>query len=66
MLYDIVLVVSFKGWPAVAQIWLMENHFWDRKITEEEVISSFTWYQLAPTRERTMSGGCPLPGVRCS
>ncbi|KAJ8368178.1 hypothetical protein SKAU_G00082060 [Synaphobranchus kaupii] len=29
MLYDIVPVVSFKGWPAVAQSWLMENHFWD-------------------------------------
>ena len=41
MLYDIVLMVSFKCWPAVAQIWLMEDHFWDRKITEEEVISGF-------------------------
>ncbi|XP_067880024.1 nucleotidyltransferase MB21D2-like [Heterodontus francisci] len=41
MLYDIVPVVSFKGWPAVAQNWLMENHFWDGKITEEEVISGF-------------------------
>ena len=34
-------MVSFKCWPAVAQIWLMEDHFWDRKITEEEVISGF-------------------------
>ncbi|KAL4648485.1 protein MB21D2 [Arapaima gigas] len=41
MLYDIVPVVSFRGWPAVAQSWLMENHFWDGKITEEEVISGF-------------------------
>ncbi|XP_055501784.1 nucleotidyltransferase MB21D2-like [Leucoraja erinacea] len=41
VLYDIVPVVSFKGWPAVAQSWLMENHFWDGKITEEEVISGF-------------------------
>ncbi len=41
MLYDIVPVVSFKGWPAIAQSWLMENHFWDGKITEEEVISGF-------------------------
>ncbi|XP_077579464.1 nucleotidyltransferase MB21D2 [Stigmatopora nigra] len=41
MLYDVVPVVSFKGWPAVAQSWLMENHFWDGKITEEEVISGF-------------------------
>ncbi|XP_051874753.1 nucleotidyltransferase MB21D2-like [Pristis pectinata] len=40
-LYDIIPVVSFKGWPAVAQSWLMENHFWDGKITEEEVISGF-------------------------
>ncbi|XP_076837929.1 nucleotidyltransferase MB21D2 isoform X1 [Brachyhypopomus gauderio] len=46
MLYDIVPVVSFKGWPAVAQSWLMENHFWDGKITEEEVISGF---YLLPT-----------------
>ncbi|XP_064408837.1 nucleotidyltransferase MB21D2 [Latimeria chalumnae] len=41
MLYDIVPVVSFKGWPAVAQSWLTENHFWDGKITEEEAISGF-------------------------
>uniref|UniRef100_UPI00398EFC32 nucleotidyltransferase MB21D2-like isoform X2 n=1 Tax=Pristiophorus japonicus TaxID=55135 RepID=UPI00398EFC32 len=41
LLYDIVPVVSFKGWPAVAQNWLTENHFWDGKITEEEVISGF-------------------------
>lgn len=41
ILYDIVPVVSFKGWPAVAQTWLMENHFWDGKITEEEVIGGF-------------------------
>uniref|UniRef100_A0A4W3GDJ4 Mab-21 domain containing 2 n=1 Tax=Callorhinchus milii TaxID=7868 RepID=A0A4W3GDJ4_CALMI len=41
MLYDIIPVVSFKGWPAVAQSWLMDNHFWDGKITEEEVISGF-------------------------
>ncbi|XP_043558541.1 protein MB21D2-like isoform X2 [Chiloscyllium plagiosum] len=41
MLYDVIPVVSFKGWPAVAQSWLMENHFWDGKITEEEVISGF-------------------------
>ncbi|XP_026883559.2 protein MB21D2 [Electrophorus electricus] len=41
VLYDVVPVVSFKGWPAVAQAWLMENHFWDGKITEEEVIGGF-------------------------
>lgn len=41
VLYDVVPVVSFKGWPAVAQGWLMENHFWDGKITEEEVIGGF-------------------------
>uniref|UniRef100_A0A8C4SKW0 Transmembrane protein 102 n=1 Tax=Erpetoichthys calabaricus TaxID=27687 RepID=A0A8C4SKW0_ERPCA len=41
ILYDLVPVVSFRGWPAVAQGWLMENHFWDGKITEEEVISGF-------------------------
>ncbi|XP_017539093.1 protein MB21D2 isoform X1 [Pygocentrus nattereri] len=46
VLYDVVPVVSFKGWPAVAQGWLMENHFWDGKITEEEVISGF---YLLPT-----------------
>ncbi|XP_069071686.1 transmembrane protein 102 [Pleurodeles waltl] len=41
ILYDLVPVVSFKGWPAVAQGWLSENHFWDGKITEEEVIGGF-------------------------
>ncbi|XP_043932953.1 protein MB21D2-like [Protopterus annectens] len=41
LLYDIIPVVSFKGWPAVAQNWLTENHFWDGKITEEEAISGF-------------------------
>ncbi|MGH0177676.1 UNVERIFIED_CONTAM: hypothetical protein FKN15_075713 [Acipenser sinensis] len=41
ILYDLVPVVSFRGWPAVAQGWLMENHFWDGKITEEEAISGF-------------------------
>uniref|UniRef100_A0A8C5K0C5 Uncharacterized protein n=1 Tax=Jaculus jaculus TaxID=51337 RepID=A0A8C5K0C5_JACJA len=30
-----------SSWPAVAQSWLMENHFWDGKITKEEVISGF-------------------------
>ncbi|KAK7881020.1 hypothetical protein WMY93_030609 [Mugilogobius chulae] len=67
VLYDIVPVVSFKGWPAVAQSWLMENHFWDGKITEEEVISGF---YLVPAcsykgRKRT-SGACRSRALRCS
>lgn len=41
MLYDLLPVVSFRGWPAVAQGWLTANHFWDGKITEEEAISGF-------------------------
>ena len=41
VLYDLVPVVSFRGWPAVAQGWLTANHFWDGKITEEEAISGF-------------------------
>ncbi|KAF3848314.1 hypothetical protein F7725_021342 [Dissostichus mawsoni] len=30
-----------RGMPRVEKSWLMENHFWDGKITEEEVISGF-------------------------
>ncbi|XP_062372362.1 transmembrane protein 102 [Sardina pilchardus] len=41
VLYDLLPVVSFRGWPAVAQGWLTTNHFWDGKITEEEAISGF-------------------------
>ncbi|XP_020347073.1 protein MB21D2 isoform X1 [Oncorhynchus kisutch] len=41
VLYDLLPVVSFRGWPAVAQSWLTANHFWDGKITEEEAISGF-------------------------
>ncbi|KAL4631112.1 protein MB21D2-like isoform X3 [Arapaima gigas] len=41
VLYDLLPVVSFRGWPAVAQGWLTANHFWDGKITEEEAISGF-------------------------
>ncbi|MBN3303042.1 M21D2 protein, partial [Amia calva] len=41
ILYDLLPVVSFRGWPAVAQGWLTANHFWDGKITEEEAISGF-------------------------
>ncbi|KAI4896808.1 hypothetical protein NFI96_029267 [Prochilodus magdalenae] len=41
VLYDLLPVVSFRGWPAVAQSWLTTNHFWDGKITEEEAISGF-------------------------
>ncbi|XP_028856398.1 transmembrane protein 102 [Denticeps clupeoides] len=41
ILYDLLPVVSFRGWPAVAQGWLTTNHFWDGKITEEEAISGF-------------------------
>lgn len=53
VLYDLLPVVSFRGWPAVAQGWLTANHFWDGKITEEEAISGF--YLLpcpAPLGER--------------
>ncbi|KAI7814354.1 transmembrane protein 102 [Triplophysa rosa] len=41
ILYDLIPVVSFRGWPAIAQGWLTTNHFWDGKITEEEAISGF-------------------------
>ncbi|KAJ8389292.1 hypothetical protein AAFF_G00121570 [Aldrovandia affinis] len=41
VLYDLLPVVSFRGWPAVAQGWLTANHFWDGRITEEEAISGF-------------------------
>ena len=36
IMYDIVPVISFRGWPAVAMGWLQEPHFWDGIIPEEE------------------------------
>nr|CAB3263663.1 protein MB21D2 [Phallusia mammillata] len=41
IMYDLVPVVSFRGWPAVAMGWLSETHFWDGIIPEEEVITGF-------------------------
>lgn len=36
ILYDLVPVVSFHGWPAVAMGWLTENHYWDGIVPEED------------------------------
>ena len=36
IMYDIVPVVSFRGWPAVAMGWLSEPHFWDTLVQEDE------------------------------
>lgn len=36
IMYDVVPVVSFRGWPAVAMGWLQENHFWDGLLSEED------------------------------
>ncbi|XP_054851143.1 transmembrane protein 102 [Eublepharis macularius] len=41
VLYDIVPVVAFKGWPEVAQPWLSQAHFWDGKLRDEEVAGGF-------------------------
>nr|XP_039250003.1 protein MB21D2-like [Styela clava] len=41
IMYDLVPVISFRGWPAVAMGWLTENHYWDGIIPEEEVITGF-------------------------
>ncbi|XP_030042775.1 transmembrane protein 102 [Microcaecilia unicolor] len=41
VLYDLVPVVSFRGWPAVAQAWPTWSHFWDGKVTEEAAIGGF-------------------------
>lgn len=41
IMYDIVPVVSFRGWPAVAMGWLSDSHFWDDIVQEEEVITGF-------------------------
>lgn len=35
-MYDLVPVVSFRGWPAVATGWLSETHFWDGILSEED------------------------------
>jgi len=36
ILYDVIPVVSFRGWPAVAMGWLQDSHFWDGILPEEE------------------------------
>ncbi|KAJ7313263.1 hypothetical protein JRQ81_004547 [Phrynocephalus forsythii] len=41
ILYDIVPVVAFKGWPEVGESWLAQAHFWDGKLTDEEVAGGF-------------------------
>nr|XP_028559256.1 transmembrane protein 102 isoform X2 [Podarcis muralis]XP_028559257.1 transmembrane protein 102 isoform X2 [Podarcis muralis]XP_028559258.1 transmembrane protein 102 isoform X2 [Podarcis muralis] len=41
VLYDVLPVVAFKGWPEVAQSWLAQAHFWDGKMTDEEAAGSF-------------------------
>ncbi|XP_067411937.1 transmembrane protein 102 isoform X2 [Emydura macquarii macquarii] len=40
-LYDVVPVVAFQGWPAVAGDWLGRGHFWDGKLREEDVAGGF-------------------------
>nr|XP_025044175.1 transmembrane protein 102 [Pelodiscus sinensis] len=40
-LYDVVPVVAFQGWPAVAQDWLSHSHFWEGKLMEEDVAEGF-------------------------
>ncbi|XP_074838989.1 LOW QUALITY PROTEIN: transmembrane protein 102 [Carettochelys insculpta] len=48
VLYDVLPVVSFRGWPAAAQAWLDRAHFWEGKLREEDVAEGF--YLLpAPT-----------------
>uniref|UniRef100_A0A8C6SND3 Transmembrane protein 102 n=1 Tax=Neogobius melanostomus TaxID=47308 RepID=A0A8C6SND3_9GOBI len=64
VLYDLLPVVSFRGWPAVAQGWLTANHFWDGKITEEEAISGF-YLLLAFSRSEVQLKKCiPFPMVQ--
>lgn len=41
VLYDIVPVVAFRGWPEVAQPWLSQGHFWDGKLRDEDVTAGF-------------------------
>uniref|UniRef100_A0A8C3SUW3 Transmembrane protein 102 n=1 Tax=Chelydra serpentina TaxID=8475 RepID=A0A8C3SUW3_CHESE len=40
-LYDVVPVVAFQGWPAAAREWLGRSHFWDGKLSEEDVAGGF-------------------------
>lgn len=41
VLYDIVPVVAFRGWPEVARPWLSQGHFWDGKLRDEDVTAGF-------------------------
>nr|XP_060638868.1 transmembrane protein 102 [Anolis sagrei ordinatus] len=41
VLYDVIPVVAFRGWPEVAQPWLTQTHFWDGKLKDEEVAGGF-------------------------
>ncbi|XP_029435282.1 transmembrane protein 102 [Rhinatrema bivittatum] len=41
VLYDLVPVVSFKGWPAVALAWPNRSHFWDGKVTGAAAAGGF-------------------------
>nr|XP_042703386.1 protein MB21D2-like [Chrysemys picta bellii] len=41
VLYDVLPVVAFQGWPAAAREWLGRSHFWDGKLREEDVAGGF-------------------------
>ncbi|XP_070582743.1 transmembrane protein 102 [Erythrolamprus reginae] len=51
VLYDILPVVTFWGWPETAHQWLMEEHFWDGKLRDEDVIAGFYLFPSAFTSE---------------
>ncbi|XP_026578995.1 protein MB21D2-like isoform X1 [Pseudonaja textilis] len=70
VLYDIVPVVAFQGWPEVAQPWLSQGHFWDGKLRDEDVTVGFylfpsasgsDWYLSFSASELPLWRVLPLP-----
>nr|XP_003230474.2 PREDICTED: protein MB21D2 [Anolis carolinensis] len=69
VLYDVIPVVAFRGWPEVAQPWLTQTHFWDGKLQDEEVAGGFyllpssgnNWRLAFSASELNLRRMLPLP-----
>ncbi|XP_077170984.1 transmembrane protein 102 isoform X2 [Paroedura picta] len=76
VLYDLVPVVAFRGWPEVARPWLTQAHFWDGKLRDEDVAGAFyllpaasggcSWRLAFATSELSLRKLLPQPLLRAS